>query len=53
MYTTYVKKEQKKKKRKKEGKKEKKKPVEITLRSFGKVAMCIGISIHISDWNGC
>ena len=51
MYTTYVKKEQKKKERKKERKR--KKRVEITLRSFSKVAMCIGISIHLSDWNGC
>lgn len=51
MYTTYVKKEQKKKEGKKE--RERKKPVEIALRSFSKVAMCIGISIHLSDWNGC
>lgn len=48
MYTTYVKKEQRKKKERK-----RKKPVEIALRSFSKVAMCIGISIHLSDWNGC
>lgn len=51
MYTTYVKKEQKKKERKK--KRKRKKPVEIALRSFSKVAMCIGISIYFSDWNGC
>lgn len=52
MYTTYVKKEQKKKKKERRKEREKK-PVEITLRSFSKVAMCIGTSIHLSDWNGC
>lgn len=52
MYTTYVKKEQKKKKKERRKEREKK-PVEITLRSFSKVAMCIGIIIHLSDWNGC
>lgn len=43
-----------KNRKKKERRKEReKKPVEITLRSFCKVAMCIVISIHLSDWNGC
>lgn len=46
-----LRKNRKKKERKK--KRKRKKPVEIALRSFSKVAMCIGISIHFSDWNGC
>ena len=46
-----LRKNRKKKERKK--KRKRKKPVEIALRSFSKVAMCIGISIHLSDWNGC
>lgn len=41
------------KNRKKKKERKRKKPVEIALRSFSKVAMCIGISIHLSYWNGC
>ena len=41
------------KNRKKKKERKRKKPVEIALRSFSKVAMCIGISIHLSDRNGC